>query len=412
MRTVNETAAAAKKASAAIAAASGKEKNRLLHAISEALEAGKAEIIEANRLDIEAAEAAGLSAAFIERLTLTPRRIDDMADSLIDIVGLDDPVGKVVGGGTRPNGLRITKYTVPIGVVAMIYESRPNVTVDAAALCLKAGNAVILRGGKEAINSNKKLSEIIRSALKACSLPEDCVCLIEDTTRGSSQELMEQVGLVDLLIPRGGKGLIDAVVRNAKVPVIETGAGNCHIFVDESADLSTALSILENAKMSRPSVCNAAETLLVHASVAEKFLPMVQEALGRRCELRGCHITCGIIDSVPAADEDWYTEYNDYILAVKVVPSLEEAIAHINRCGTRHSEAIITESIRSWDNFSQQVDAAAVYLNASTRFTDGGEFGMGAEIGISTSKLHARGPMGLEALTTTKYTVLGSGQVR
>ena len=301
---------------------------------------------------------------------------------------------------------------VPLGVIAIIFESRPNVTVDAAALCIKSGNAVILRGGKEAIRTNIVLARIIRSALKEQGLPEDCVCLVEDTSRDSATSLMNQTGLVDLLIPRGGKGLIKAVVEGAKVPVIETGAGNCHIYIDASGDLNIGYRIIENAKMSRPSVCNAAETLLVHSSVAGEFLPMVRDGFGRDCELRGCERTARVIAVKPADENDWYTEYNDYILAIRIVDSVDEAIAHINKYNTKHSECIVTESIESARRFTEQVDAAVVYVNASTRFTDGGEFDMGAEIGISTSKLHARGPMGLQALTTTKYTVQGNGQIR
>ncbi len=412
MLSVRDTAKAATAAKGAVAAASGADKNRLLEELAQSLERDCPELLRANLKDIQSARAAGLSAAFIERLTLNEGRVDSMVKSLLELARMEDPVGQIISGSTRPNGLKITKKRVPIGVVAVIYESRPNVTVDAAALCLKAGNSVVLRGGKEAINSNKKLVEIIRSTLRRQGLPEDCVCLIEDTDRKSARELMNQVGLVDLLIPRGGRGLIESVVREARVPVIETGAGNCHVYIDEFADLEMGYNIIENAKMSRPSVCNAAETLLVHAAVAAEFLPRLERRLAASCELRGCPITRSYIPAAEATEEDFETEYNDYILAIKVGSSLEEAIDHINRYGTRHSEAIVTESITNANRFMDGVDAAAVYLNASTRFTDGGEFGMGAEIGISTSKLHARGPMGLEALTTTKYTIFGSGQVR
>ena len=326
-----------------------------------------------------------------------------------------DPIGAVLSGSKRPNGLNITKVRVPIGVIGIIFEARPNVTSDAASLCLKSGNAVILRGGKEAINSNKCIADIMRSALEKSALDKNCIQLIEDTTRQSSVELMGLVDYLDLLIPRGGAGLIKAVVENAKVPVIETGVGNCHVFVDESADIDMAANIIYNAKTSRPSVCNAIETILVHKNIAEKALPVIKARLDEKyVELRGCERTREILgDSViPAIEVDWATEYLDYILAVKVVDNIDEAIAHITEYSSGHSECIVTENYKNANRFKNEVDAAAVYVNASTRFTDGGMFGLGAEIGISTQKIHARGPMGLNELTSMKFIIEGDGQIR
>lgn len=405
----------AKSASRILGGASTGQKNQALLAIADLLEKEKAAILEANAADVALGEKNGTTPALLDRLRLTESRIDGIAQAVREVVALPDPVGIVLGGSTRPNGLSITKVSVPLGVVGMIFEARPNVTVDAAVLCLKSSNACILRGGKEAIHSSIALTKIMRSALEQTGLPADCIQLVEDTSRASSVEMMKLNGYLDVLIPRGGAGLIRSVVENATVPVIETGTGNCHVYVDASADLEMAVRIVDNAKTSRPSVCNAIENVLVHRDVAEKFLPMMKKALdAHQVELRGCPKTAAVLgDTVkPASDEDYDTEFLDYILAVKVVDSLEEAIDHINTHGTRHSECIVTRDYQNGQRFTAQVDAAAVYINASTRFTDGGEFGLGAEIGISTQKLHARGPMGLSDLTTYKYILRGDGQVR
>ena len=403
----------AKVAAAQMALASTDQKNKVLLRMAELLEEATDALVCANRVDLEHAEENGVSKAMIDRLTLTPARISGMAQALRSLVELEDPIGKGEHW-TRPSGLQISRIRVPIGVVAMIYEARPNVTVDSAALCLKTGNAVILRGGKEAIHTNIAIVEVIKRALWDCALDAHAVELIESTERESAQVLMTMRGFVDVLIPRGGKGLIKSVVENATVPVIETGAGNCHLYVDDSADLDMASSIAVNAKCSRPSVCNAVETLLVHAGVAAKFLPKLAEAMGKYgVELRGCARTRVLIPTAKeATEEDYYTEYNDYILAIKVVDTLLDAITHINKYSTGHSEAIVTSNDRNGDRFLREVNSAAVYVNASTRFTDGGEFGFGAEIGISTQKLHVRGPMGLSALTTEKYLVRGEGAIR
>ncbi len=411
--TVHELGVAAKATTMQIASASSEEKNRLLLQIADLLIEHSGEILLANQKDIAAAKDNGISDVMVDRLALNPDRIRAISDALKYMATLDDPIGIVEGGSTRPNGLKLIQKRVPLGVVAIIYESRPNVTVDAASLCLKAGNAVILRGGKEAIHSNTALVEIIKEALLGCGFSKDVVGLVTDTSRDSAKELMELTGYIDLLIPRGGKALIDATVQNAKVPVIETGAGNCHTYVDEYADLSMALAIAKNAKMQRPSVCNAMETLLVHSSVAADFLPLLFKEIGKKVEFRGDERVRAILpDAKQASEEDWYTEFNDYILAIRIVDSVEDAVDHINTYGTKHSEAIITTNIKNAEYFLENIDAAALYLNASTRFTDGEEFGLSAEIGISTSKLHARGPMGLKALTTTKYIILGDGQIR
>ena len=370
-------------------------------------------ILRENALDLDAARTAGLSDAMLDRLTLTLPRLEAIAASVRKVRALPDVLGR---GDTwvRPNGLIIRRISVPLGVVGIIYEARPNVTVDAAVLCLMSGNAVILRGGKEAIRTNLALEKSIASALEESGLPRTCVQVIPDTSRETAAAFMKLNGYVDVLIPRGGKGLIRSVVENATVPVIETGAGNCHVYVDASANLSMALDILDNAKTQRPSVCNAAENLLVHESIAKEFLPMMYERLtAKHVELRGCDKTRAILPDIKAAtEEDFFTEYNDYILSVKVVADVKEATQHINIHGTKHSEAIITEDRQCAAYFTSRIDAAAVYVNASTRFTDGEEYGFGAEIGIATQKLHARGPMGLEALTTIKYIVEGDGQVR
>lgn len=389
-------------------------KSAALLKIADFLEENADEIIEENKKDVENFISGGGKASMVDRLTLDKKRISDMADGVRKVEALPDPVGEVLGMTKRPNGLVIGKKRVPIGVIGIIYEARPNVTVDAAALCLKTSNACILRGGKEAINSNKKIVEVITNALKSCGFPENAVQLVTDTSRETAKELMRLSKYLDVLIPRGGKGLIQSVVENATVPVIETGTGNCHIYVESTADFKMAEEILVNAKTSRPSVCNAAESLLVDEKISEKFLPVAKKALDSfNVELRGCEKTLKILPDISlATDEDFYTEYNDYIMSVKVVSGIDEAISHINEHGTGHSEAIITNDYNASNKFLNEIDAAAVYVNASTRFTDGFEFGFGAEIGISTQKLHARGPMGLCELTSIKYIVYGNGQTR
>lgn len=393
----------------------GSKKDEALNAIAKALRENADKIIKANDIDIENGKKAGLTKSLLDRLKLTEERINGMADGVSEVASLADPVGRVLDGRTLKNGLQIEKVTVPMGVIGIIFEARPNVTSDAAALCLKAGSAVILRGGKEAINSNKAIAEIMRDAIEGAGLPRDCVSLVEDTTRQSATELMQLSEYLDVLIPRGGAGLIKSVVENAKVPVIETGVGNCHVYVDKSADVDMAKSIIFNAKTSRPSVCNAIETVLVHKDIAEKALPEIKAELDKmNVEIRGCERTREILgDSVvPATENDYAIEFLDYILAVKVVDSLDDALAHIAKYSTGHSESIITSDYESANKFTACVDSAAVYVNASTRFTDGGEFGLGAEIGISTQKLHARGPMGLNELTSSKFIIRGNGQIR
>ncbi len=404
----------AKSAETVIASAGTLIKNNALAAISKALIENKERIIAENAKDIEAAKANGMSEAKQDRLKLDEKRIADMAKGVDDLIALGDPIGEVMDGFTRPNGLRITKVRVPLGVIGIIYESRPNVTVDAAALCLKTGNAVILKGGKEAINSNVCLGAIMREAIEGAGLPADVIQVVENTSRETTTEIMRLNGYVDVLIPRGSANLIQAVVQNATVPVIETGAGNCHVYVDASADLDMAVEITDNAKTQRPSVCNAIESLLVHKDCAEKFLPMIAERFkSHSVKIYGCDRTMAILSGIEKATETEYaTEFNDFVIAVKVVDSIDEAIAHIRKYSTRHSECIVTSSLASAEKFQKEVDAAAVYVNASTRFTDGGEFGFGAEIGISTQKLHARGPMGLRELTTAKYLINGNGQIR
>jgi glutamate-5-semialdehyde dehydrogenase len=403
----------AKAAAPALARASTDHKNLALEAMAAALDAAHDEILDANEQDVVSARADGLAGALIDRLTLTDERIDGCAAGLGQLIALEDPVGEVVRGWTLPNALEVRQVRVPLGVIAMVYEGRPNVTVDAAGLAVKSGNACVLRGSSTAIRSNTALAGILRRALSAAGLPADGVCLIEDTSRESVKELGRARGLVDLLIPRGGAGLIQAVVTDSQVPVIETGVGNCHVYVDAAADLTKALAITVNAKTQRPSVCNAAETLLVHRVVAEQFLPTVADALrAAGVELVGDDAAQRLAGAAAATDEDWDTEYLDMKLAVRVVDDLDQAIGHIARHGTLHTEAIVTEDRGAARRFTHEVDAAAVMVNTSTRFTDGGEFGFGAEIGISTQKLHARGPMGLQELTTTKYVVEGDGQVR
>lgn len=412
---ITQMGALARQSAAVLAAAGTEAKNRALFAIANGLEPAGEAILEANSRDLASAIENGLSPAMQDRLRLDQKRIRGMAQGVRQVAALADPVGRVIGGGTGPDGLQIIKRTVPLGVVAIIFESRPNVTVDCAALCIKAGNACILRGGKEAIHSNTALAGIIRAALESAGLPADGMQLVEDTGRQSATALMNLTGYVDVLIPRGGQGLIRAVVENARVPVIETGAGNCHIFVDATADLEMAAKIVDNAKTSRPSVCNAAETVLVHREVADNFLPMMARSLAHadvqlRCCPRGLAILGG--KATAATEDDWFAEYLDYILAVRVVDGLDEAIGHIARYSTHHSEAIITRDAVNAKQFCDRVDSAAVYVNASTRFTDGGALGLGAEIGISTQKLHARGPMGLNELVSYKYIIAGEGQIR
>lgn len=393
---------------------SASKKNEALIAVADNIVSNEDKIITANKADIEQGRKSGLSESLIDRLTLDHSRIVGIADGIRRITDLDDPIGETVSGTVHQNGMIIQKVRVPLGVIGIIYEARPNVTADAAALCLKSGNSVILRGGKEAINSNKAIADIMREAVSSCGLPADCIILIEDTSRDSANALMT-LDELDVLIPRGGAGLINSVVKNACVPVIQTGTGNCHAFVDESADVDMAAEIVFNAKTSRPSVCNALETLLVHKNIAEKALPVIKKRLDEKgTEIRGCERTAAILGNCvkPASEEDYEVEFLDYILAVKVVDSIDEALAHIAKYSTSHSECIITSDYANAQRFLNEVDSAAVYVNASTRFTDGGEFGFGAEIGISTQKLHARGPMGLKELTTYKYIVRGDGQVR
>ena len=404
----------AKQAERVLMTASTNIKNEALRNIASALIENSAYIIEQNKTDIENARANGMSESMIDRLTLTEERIEGISKAVLQIVSYDDPCGKVINGTERPNGLLIEKVAVPMGVIAVIFEARPNVTVDAAALCLKSGNSVILRGGKEAINSNKATAKVMREAISKTGLPEDCIQLVEDTSRESSLALMKMNGYVDVLIPRGGAGLIRACVENSTVPVIETGTGNCHVYVDKDADLSMALEIVYNAKTSRVSVCNACESLVIHKAVAEEFIPLLKEKLDRKnVKWHGDETVCKLNpDCIPATEADYGKEYLDYEISVKIVSDIDEAISHIMKYSTGHSECIVTESYTASRKFTAEVDAAAVYVNASTRFTDGGEFGFGAEIGISTQKLHARGPLGLPELTTFKYIVYGNGQTR
>ncbi|MBP5632801.1 MAG: glutamate-5-semialdehyde dehydrogenase [Clostridia bacterium] len=418
---LNELGEAAVRAERVLSRASTAVKNEALLLAAKLLKERESEIIGANATDVDAAAARGMSVSMQDRLRLTTKRIDDIAEGLRQVAALPDPVGDVLDGGTRPNGLRIVKTRVPLGVLGIIYEARPNVTADAAALCVKSGNACILRGGKEAINSNKAVAAVFREALGKAGLPEDCVQLITDTSRETAAEFMKLDKYVDVLIPRGGAGLINAVLTQATVPVIQTGTGNCHVYVDKAADLDMAEKIVVNAKTQRPSVCNAMETLLVHADVANEFLPRIcRELIARNVELRVCKKSKKILTAAgfdagtlkDATEADWATEYDDLILAVKIVDSLEEAIEHISTYTTHHSEAIVTRDYNAASEFQLSIDAACVYVNASTRFTDGFEFGLGAEIGISNQKLHTRGPMGLKELTTVKYLINGDGQVR
>ena len=404
----------AKAASKKTAVLTTVERNNALRSVGDALIKHSDEIIEANKIDIENARANGMKPALLDRLSLNGERIKSMVEGLLQVADLEDPIGEITHMKKRPNGLMIGYQKVPLGVVAIIYESRPNVTVDAFSLTFKSGNAVILRGGSDCINSNIKLVDIIRDSLKSVGLDEDSIILITDTDRKYVNELMKLNEYVDVIIPRGGAGLIKNVVNNSTVPVIETGTGNCHVYVDESADLDMAVNIVYNAKTQRIGVCNACESLVVHRAIAEKFIPMVVDKLKEKnVEVRGDSFSMDIDRRiVPATEEDWGTEYLDYIISLKTVENIDEAIEHINRYNTGHSEAIVTKDYDNSRKFTQQIDAAAVYVNASTRFTDGFEFGFGAEIGISTQKIHVRGPMGLDALTTGKYVILGDGQVR
>ena len=400
-------------AAQALAQLSTTTKNQVLRAMADALEEKTPDILAANQQDL--ADTTGLEDKFIDRLTLTADRLAGIADGVRQVANLPDPLGNIDRGWTTESGLEISQKRVPLGVVGIIYEARPNVTVDSAVLCFKSGNAVILRGGKEALQTNIKIAAVVRDVLAAFNLPQDAVQVITETSHELAQQFMQLNQYVDVLIPRGSARLIQTVVQNATVPVIETGSGNCHIYVDETADLQMAENIIINAKTQRPSVCNATEKLLVNAEIAADFLPQIVTALANsHVEIRGDEQTCQILgdQAHPAQPEDWDTEYNDYIIAIKVVHTLDEAISHINQHNTKHSEAIITTNYEHSQRFTQQIDAACVYVNASTRFTDGFEFGFGAEIGISTQKLHARGPMGLKELTTTKYVILGQGQIR
>ena len=415
MTALQQQGQAAKEAAYVLSTAGTARKNAALAAIADTLAQHQSQWLEANAQDVAAAKEAGIRPAMLDRLTLTPERIAGIVEGVRQVAALPDPIGRVDKMETRPNGLIIGRRRVPLGVIAIIFEARPNVTVDAAALCLKSGNACILRGGKEAIRSNRCAAELMRQALRTAGLPEDCISLVQDTSHETARELMHLSDFVDVLIPRGGAGLIRAVAKEASVPVIRTGEGVCHIYIDNEADLDMGARILFNAKCSRPSVCNAAECVLVHQDVAADFwklaLPLLDE---KQVELRADTAAMEILGerAVPAAESDWDAEYGDYILAVRTVRDMDEAVAFINRHGTGHSEAIITRNYFKAQHFLDYVDAAAVYVNASTRFTDGGEFGLGAEIGISTQKMHARGPMGLEELTSCKYVIYGEGQVR
>ena len=412
--TVKELGINAKNTQTFLSQVTTEDKNRALNAIADELEKHCGDIIKANKTDLENGKNNGLNAGLLDRLMLDEGRIKAIADGVREVAALEDACGKVVYEYDKDNGLKIKKITVPIGVIGIIFEARPNVTADAAALCLKSGNAVILRGGKEAINSNTAIAETMRNAVESAGFPKDVIQLVGDTSRQSANDMMTMNEYLDCLIPRGGKGLIKAVVENSTVPVIETGSGNCHIFVDESADTDMASEIIFNAKTQRISVCNACESLVIHSAVIAEALPKIKAKLEtKNTEIRGDERARAVCpDILPATEEDFYTEYLDYIISVKTVDSLDEAIAHINEHSTHHSEAIITNNMENADKFMQCIDSSSVYVNASTRFTDGNEFGLGAEIGISTQKLHARGPMGLAQLTSTKYLIYGNGQVR
>lgn len=414
MKELIEIGKKAKKASGQLAHLNTEKKNKVLSLVADLLESYTEDILEANVLDLDKGKEMGLKGAIVDRLTLSRERISGIAEGLREIVILDDPIGEIEEMKKRPNGLLIGKKRVALGVVGVIFESRPNVTADVAGLCIKTGNVCVLRGGKEAFRSNNAIVKIFHEAIESCGLDPNMVQLVQDTSRDSAVAMMKLNSYLDILIPRGGAGLIQAVVKNSTVPVIETGVGNCHIYVDEAADLEKAIPIVLNAKTHRPGVCNAAESLVVHEKIAEQVLPEIGKVLAEAgVEIRGDEATCKLIPgAVPASEEDWGTEYLDLVISSKVVGSLEEAMEHINKFGSMHSESIITENYSHAQHFLERVDAAAVYVNASTRFTDGFEFGYGAEIGISTQKLHARGPMGLKELTTNKYVIYGSGQIR
>ncbi len=411
---ITEICKKAKVASVEMAKLSAETKNTALCRMANALEANADKILSANKADVEAAKAKGLKSALLDRLALDQRKIQAMARGLREVSALADPIGTIISSWTRPNGLIISQVRVPLGVVGVIYESRPDVTSDAAGICIKSGNAVILRGGSDALNSNVAIGEVLRDALAGTNVPVDAVQVVNSPERKVAEELMRMRQYIDVLIPRGGADLIKTVVETSRIPVIETGTGNCHVYVEEDADLEKATPIVINAKCQRPGTCNAAEKLLVHSKIAEHYLPVVIAALRKEgVEVRGDEETRKIVADVkPAAEQDWYTEYLDLIMGVKVVKNLDEAIAHINKYGTKHSDSILTTDFDKAMRFIREVDSAAVYWNASTRFTDGNQFGLGAEIGISTQKLHARGPMSVQHLTTTKYVVLGSGQIR
>lgn len=404
----------AKSASYKLSVTDAEIKDKALLAIADALEANCERILTANQADLDNAEKNGMTKAMLDRLRLTKERISSMAEGVRQVAALPDPIGEIIDEWERPNGLKIAKKRVPMGVIAIIYEARPNVTVDAGALCLKTSNAVVLRGGSEAIRSNVEIMKIMQEAAYANGICEGSLNIIEDTSRETATGLMQLNGYIDMLIPRGGQGLIRAVVQNATVPVVETAAGNCHIYVDEKCDFDMAEKIILNAKVSRPSVCNACETLLIHEKIAKDFLPVIAKALKEHnVEIRACEKCIELLPELgKATEDDWYKEYNDYIIAVRIVKDLDEAIAHINKYNTGHSDAIITDDAAHAEKFLNEIDAAAVYVNASTRFTDGFEFGFGAEIGISTQKMHARGPMGLNELTSVKYVIHGNGQIR
>ncbi|WP_288304674.1 glutamate-5-semialdehyde dehydrogenase [uncultured Fusobacterium sp.] len=411
---IKNLCSAAKEAEIEIAQLSTKIKNQILLKSAKALLDNMENILKINEIDVKNAKENGVKAAFIDRLTLTPDRIKGMAQGLEEIAALNDPVGEFLYGKTLPNGLIIQQKRVPLGVIAIIFESRPNVTADAFGLCLKSGNAVVLRGGKEAINTNIAIVKIFKDVLKECGVNENAVQILEDTSHETANKLMKAHKYVDVLIPRGSARLINSVIENSTIPCIQTGIGNCHIFVDENGKIEDAINIIINAKTQRPGVCNAVETLLIHKNIAGNILPELgKQLIAKNVEIRGDEtVNQYIPTSLKATEEDWATEYEDYIVAIKTVENIDEAIKHIGTYGTRHSECIITENYTNAQKFLNEIDAAAVYVNASTRFTDGGQFGFGAEIGISTQKLHARGPMGLKELTTTKYVIMGNGQVR
>lgn len=412
--TLVEMGKRAKEAASQLNTLESRKKEEGLKAAARSLLDHSSQIEEANKRDMETARQNGMSQGLLDRLALDPKRIEAMAEGLLEVAALEDPVGEVLSMKTRPNGLIIGQKRVPLGVVAIIYEARPNVTADAFGLCFKSGNSVILKGGRDTLHSNLAIGDAIRKGLASAGLPQDAIQLITDTSRETARELMRLNGYVDVLIPRGGAGLIKTVVENSTVPVIETGTGNCHVFVDASADFDMALDIIENAKTQRIGVCNACESLVIHRDIAKLFLPLLAERLKKhQVEIRGDQESLGLFPGlVPATEEDWGKEYLDYIVSLKIAGSIEEAISHINRYNTGHSETIVTSDYANSQKFLNEIDAAAVYVNASTRFTDGNQFGFGAEIGISTQKLHARGPMGLKALTTTKYIIYGNGQIR